>query len=33
VGFAAAECVYREFQTVILVGIRDQLDVPQEGTR
>jgi len=25
VGFAAAECVYREFQTVIVVGIRDQL--------
>ena len=24
-GFAAAECVYREFQTVIVVGIRDQI--------
>jgi tRNA (cmo5U34)-methyltransferase len=23
-GFAAAECVYREFQTVIVVGLRDQ---------
>ena len=33
VGFAAAECVYREFQTVILVGIRDQLNVPQEDAR
>jgi hypothetical protein len=28
VGFAAAECVYRELQTVILIGIRDQLGVP-----
>jgi len=31
VGFAAAECVYREFQTVIVVGIRDQIHVPQEA--
>jgi tRNA (cmo5U34)-methyltransferase len=23
-GFAAAECVYREFQTVLVVGIRDR---------
>ena len=31
VGFAAAECVYREFQAVILVAIRDQIRWP-EGT-
>jgi tRNA (cmo5U34)-methyltransferase len=24
-GFAAAECVYREFQTVVVVGIKDQI--------
>lgn len=29
VGFAAAECVYREFQTAILVSIRDQIYWPQ----
>ena len=28
-GFAAAECVYREFQTVIVVGIRDQICWPE----
>jgi tRNA (cmo5U34)-methyltransferase len=27
-GFAAAECVYREFQTVIVVGIRDEIRLP-----
>jgi tRNA (cmo5U34)-methyltransferase len=30
-GFAAAECVYREFQTVVVVGVRGELRVP-EGT-
>ena len=30
VGFAAAECVYREFQTVIVVGVRDEIPVPEE---
>jgi hypothetical protein len=28
-GFSAGECVYREFQTVIIVGIRDQLSLPE----
>jgi len=28
-GFAAAECVYREFQTVIVVGIRDGICWPE----
>jgi len=28
-GFAAAECVYREFQTVIVVGIRDRISLPE----
>ena len=28
-GFATAECVYREFQTVILVASRDQIHVPE----
>ena len=28
-GFAAAECVYREFQTVIVVGVRDEIRVPE----
>jgi tRNA (cmo5U34)-methyltransferase len=28
-GFAAAECVYREFQTVIVVGLREQIRVPE----
>ena len=28
-GFAAAECVYREFQTVIVVAARDELRVPE----
>jgi tRNA (cmo5U34)-methyltransferase len=28
-GFAAVECVYREFQTVIVVGVRDELRVPE----
>ncbi len=31
VGFAAAECVYREFQTVIVVGIRDHLHLPHSA--
>jgi tRNA (cmo5U34)-methyltransferase len=28
-GFAAAECVYREFQTVIVVAARDEVPVPE----
>jgi tRNA (cmo5U34)-methyltransferase len=28
-GFAAGECVYREFQTVIIVGIGDQIILPE----
>jgi tRNA (cmo5U34)-methyltransferase len=28
-GFAAAECVYREFQTIIVVGARDEISVPE----
>lgn len=28
-GFAAAECVYREFQTVIVVGARDEIRAPE----
>ncbi len=28
-GFAAVECVYREFQTVIVVGVRDEIRVPE----
>ena len=28
-GFAAAECVYREFQTVIVIGIRDEIRLPE----
>ena len=31
-GFAGAECVYREFQTVIVVGIRDQVRGPEGAT-
>jgi hypothetical protein len=30
-GFAAAECVYREFQTVIVVAVRDQMRVPENA--
>jgi tRNA (cmo5U34)-methyltransferase len=30
-GFAAAECVYREFQTVIVVGFRDETRLPEEA--
>jgi tRNA (cmo5U34)-methyltransferase len=30
-GFAAAECVYREFQTVIVVAVRDQMRVPEDA--
>jgi tRNA (cmo5U34)-methyltransferase len=29
-GFAAAECVYREFQTAILVGVHDHIHWPNE---
>jgi hypothetical protein len=33
-GFAAAECVYREFQTVIVVGIRDEVrEITSTGER
>jgi tRNA (cmo5U34)-methyltransferase len=32
-GFAAAECVYREFQTTIVVGIRDEIRVPESGLK
>jgi tRNA (cmo5U34)-methyltransferase len=32
-GFAAAECVYREFQTVIVVGLRDRVPEPDASTR
>jgi tRNA (cmo5U34)-methyltransferase len=28
-GFAAAECVYREFQTVIVAAVRDELRLPE----
>jgi tRNA (cmo5U34)-methyltransferase len=28
-GFAEAECVYREFQTVIVVAVRDEIRVPE----
>jgi tRNA (cmo5U34)-methyltransferase len=31
-GFAAAECVYREFQTVIVVAARDRIHVPEVAT-
>jgi tRNA (cmo5U34)-methyltransferase len=29
-GFAAAECVYREFQMAVVVGVRDQIRWPAE---